>query len=98
MFRCNFGPSDIWNCDETGISTVHNPPKILAPKGKKQIGGMTSGERGATITMIAAVNAIGNSIPPLFVFPRVNFKTFMLNGARPESAPPKCSKPIRLVE
>ncbi|XP_063234886.1 tigger transposable element-derived protein 6-like [Bacillus rossius redtenbacheri] len=76
--RYNFEPNEIWNCDETGISTVHVPPKILAPKGKKQIGGMTSGERG---TMIAAVNAAGNSIPPLFIFPRVNFKLFMLNGA-----------------
>ena len=79
--RYNFEPNEIWNCDETGISTVHVPPKILAPKGKKQIGGMTSAERGTNVTMIAAVNATGNSIPPLFVFPRVNFKPFMLNGA-----------------
>lgn len=42
---------------------------------------MTSGERGTLVTMIAAVSASGNSVPPLFVFPRVNFKPFMLNGA-----------------
>lgn len=79
--KYKFEPNEIWNCDETGITTVHVPPKILAPKGRKQIGGMTSGERGVNVTMIAAVNATGNSIPPLFVFPRVNFKPFMLNGA-----------------
>ena len=71
--RHSFEPSDIWNCDETGISTVHVPPKVIAPKGKKQVGGMTSAERGTTVTMIAAVSASGNSVPPLFVFPRVNF-------------------------
>lgn len=35
--------------------------------------------------MICAVNAAGNNIPPLFVFPRVNFKHFMLTGAPPGS-------------
>lgn len=78
--------SNIWNyCDETGITTVQVPPKILAPKGKKQIGGMTSGERRINVTMIAAVSASGNSVPPLFVSPHVNFKPFMLNGAPPGS-------------
>lgn len=51
--RYSFEPADIWNCDETGISTVHVSPKILAPKSKKQIGSMTSEERGANVTMIA---------------------------------------------
>jgi hypothetical protein len=46
---------------------------------------MTSEERGINITMIAAINAIGNSIPPAFVFPRVFFKEHMLKGAPPGS-------------
>lgn len=83
--RHSLEPSDIWNCDETGISTVHVPPKVIASKGKKQIGAMTSAERGTTVTMITAVSASGNSVPPLFVFPRVNFKPFMLHGAPPGS-------------
>lgn len=80
--RHSFQPNDIWNCDETGITTVHVPPKVLAAKGKKQIGGMTSDKNGTLVTMIAAVSASGNSVPPLFVFPRVNFKPFMLNVAQ----------------
>lgn len=61
-------------------------PEILAPEGKKQIGGTISDEHGVNVTMIvAAVKATGNSIPPLFVFPRMNFKPFMLNGASPGS-------------
>lgn len=85
LSRHTFDPAKIYNVDETGVSTVHNPPKILAPKGVKAVGGMTSGERGVNVTILATVNAIGNSIPPLFVFPRVHFKDHMLKGAPPGS-------------
>lgn len=73
--------TDIWNLDETGLSTVHIPPKILAPLGAKQVGSMTSAERGTTVTMIAAINAGGGFIPPMLIFPRVNYKDFMITGA-----------------
>lgn len=71
--------------DETGNSTVHVSPKVLRPKGEKQIGCVISGERGVNITMIAAINAIGNHVPPMLIFPRVNFKEHMLKGAPPGS-------------
>ncbi|KAJ8948006.1 hypothetical protein NQ318_011894 [Aromia moschata] len=48
----------VWNCDETGVTTVNVPPKIVGPKGIKQIGQITSGERGVNVTIIAAINAI----------------------------------------
>lgn len=83
LAKGNFEPSKIFNVDETGITTVQKPPKILAPKGQKQIGGMTSGERGVLVTMICCINAAGNTVPPLFVFPRVNFKSHMLKVAPP---------------
>lgn len=83
--KANFPESRIWNCDETGISTVHMPSKVLAPKGVKQIRSMTSGERGVNVTMIAAINSIGNSIPPMLIFPRVNFKEHMMKGVPPGS-------------
>ena len=35
---------------------------------------MTSGEKGSLVTMCDAVSAIGNSVPPMFIFPRQNFK------------------------
>lgn len=72
---------NIWNVDETGISTVHVPPKILARKGRKQVGQMTSAERGSNVTMISAVNAGGGYMPPMLIFPRKHFKDFMLKGA-----------------
>lgn len=81
--KYKFLPECIYNVDETGITTVHTPGKVIAPKGKKQIGSMTSGERGTNITIICCVNAIGNSVPPMMIFPRVNFKSHMLKGAPP---------------
>jgi hypothetical protein len=36
------------NKDETGISTVQNPGKILGQNGQKQVGSATSWERGKT--------------------------------------------------
>lgn len=80
LSRANFTPEKIWNCDETGVTTVHVPPKIIGPRGIKQIGQMTSGERGQNVTIIAAINALGNHIPPMMIFPRVNFKAHMLKG------------------
>lgn len=78
--RYKFEAMDIWNVDETGLTTVHKPSKILGRKGVKQIGAVTSGERGTLVTVAAAISAIGNSIPPFFVFPRVHFKQHFLTG------------------
>ena len=42
---------------------------------------MTSGERGQNVTLIAAISATGNHIPPMIIYPRVNFKAHMIKGA-----------------
>lgn len=81
--KYQFSPSNIYNVDETGNTTVHVPPRIVAAKGVKQVGSVTSRERGINITMIAGISAIGNHVPPLLIFPRVHFKQHMLNGAPP---------------
>lgn len=73
--------TNIWNMDETGVTTVHKLDRVIARKGVKQIGAITSGERGTLVTIACAVSAIGNSIPPYFVFPRKNFKRYFLNNA-----------------
>lgn len=71
---------DVWNVDETGCSTVQKIKKIVAQKGRKQVGFMTSAERGSLVTMVGTISAIGGDIPPYFIFPRVNFKFSFLNG------------------
>jgi len=52
-------PSRIWNMDETGITNVQRPSKIIATKGQRTVGKVTSGERGATVTVICAMSAVG---------------------------------------
>ncbi|KAF2895902.1 hypothetical protein ILUMI_10274 [Ignelater luminosus] len=89
--RKDFAEGFIWNCDETRVTTVHNLPKVFAPKGIKQIGSMTSGERGVNVAMIAAISATANSNPPMLIFLRVNFKDFMMKGAPPGAIGAKAS-------
>ncbi|XP_065673986.1 uncharacterized protein LOC136090937 [Hydra vulgaris] len=72
--------SQIWNVDETGVSTFVKPNKIVAVKDKRNVGAMTSGERGTNVTMITAVSATGNTMPPMFVFPRKNYKDYFANN------------------
>ncbi|KAB0804678.1 hypothetical protein PPYR_01648, partial [Photinus pyralis] len=68
--RFHFESHHIFNVDETGVSTVHVPRRIVAQKGLKQVGAITSGERGQTTTVICAFSASGQYIPPMFIFKR----------------------------
>lgn len=43
--------------------------RIIAKKGKKQVGILTSGKRGQLVTAEICVSAAGDYLPPLFVFP-----------------------------
>ena len=78
MDRYKFEPKDIWNMDETGVTTVQKPSKIVAQKGIKQVGAVTSAERGSLVTVAVAVNAQGGHIPPFFVFPLKRYQDHMI--------------------
>lgn len=78
-------PDSVYNCDETGVSTVNTPPRVIAARGEKQVGQVTSAERGEQVTVLCTVNAIGNSVPPVFIYPRVRYKDFFLKGTPPGS-------------
>ena len=77
----NFTPDRIFNYDESGITTVLSTPKILADKSQKQVGQIVSAERGELVTFGGIILASGNTIPPLFIFPRVHFKDHFIEGA-----------------
>lgn len=72
--RLHLEASDIWNVDETGMTTVQKPDRVVARRGFKQIGKLTSAERGTLVTLTVAVSAGGNTVPPFFIFPRVNYR------------------------
>ncbi|KAK9882712.1 hypothetical protein WA026_022763 [Henosepilachna vigintioctopunctata] len=77
----NFTADRILNYDESGISTVLSTPKVFADKSLKQVGQIVSAERGELVTFGGIIAASGNTIPPLFIFPRVHFKDHFLEGA-----------------
>ena len=78
MDRYTFQPNRIYNVDETGLTTVQKPPKVIAVKGEKPVGQIVSAERGTLIIMCGAVNALGNSAPPMLIFPRVHYQDYMI--------------------
>ena len=47
---------------------MQKPCRIVAKRGMKQVGFITSAERGTLVTVAFAVSAIGNRIPLFFVF------------------------------
>ena len=65
-----YTPARVWNMDETGISTVQKPGKVIASKGEREVGKVTSAERGTLVTLICAFNAAGVFVPPMYIFPR----------------------------
>lgn len=71
----------IFNLDETSTTTVQKPQKVLAPKGIRCLSKVTSGEKGTLVTTCCIISGSGQSLPPVLVFPRVHFKTHMINGA-----------------
>lgn len=75
-----FTPDRIYNIDETNIMTVVQAPNVIAQRGQKQVGQSVSAERGQLITMCAIVNAAGNALPPVFIYPRARFQEHMITG------------------
>lgn len=66
-----------------GITTVQKPDWIIARKGVKQVGYVTSAERGTLVTFSFAISASGNSVPPIFIFPRKNYREHFVNNGPP---------------
>jgi hypothetical protein len=54
---------------EKGITTVVKPKKIVAGRGVKRVGTVTSAERGELITAAVAVSAQGTFTPAMLIFP-----------------------------
>lgn len=79
--KYNISPTRIFNMDESALSTVHKPQKVLAHKGKKQVGAITSAERGMHITVVCCMNVIGQYVPPVLIFPRKNWKNELTDNA-----------------
>ncbi|XP_046564293.1 uncharacterized protein LOC124273117 [Haliotis rubra] len=72
-------PERVFNLDETGVTTEHAPPKIVCDA-TCQPQAVTS-PRSSTVTIIGGGNAVGNYIPPYYVFPGKRWNDEFLEGA-----------------
>ena len=80
--KLKIDPANIYNVDKTALTTIQAPAKIIAEIGQNKLDKLhRQSAEFYVITMIGAISAIGNSIPPLLVFPRKYYKDHMLNGA-----------------
>ena len=57
-------PMQVFNTDETGVSIVHKPGKVIAELGRHYVYSVTSAEKGKTHTIISCV------LSPCMVYPR----------------------------
>jgi len=70
MDKYKFSASDIYNTEETECTTFPISAAVVTGKGKKQVGAITSAERGELVTVVDIVSVNGSVVPPLFIFPR----------------------------
>ncbi|XP_065639898.1 uncharacterized protein LOC136072595 [Hydra vulgaris] len=66
-------PGRLWNCDETGLSYVVKPNKVVTAIGKRYVYKRTYADRGETHTLLGYVCANGSWIPPLIIFKGVRW-------------------------
>lgn len=74
----------IYNCDETGLTV--NPKghsKVIASKGRRQVGTVTSAKRGQTVTAEICVSASGCYVPPMLIYPRKRMQQEFETGLPP---------------
>lgn len=79
-----YPPHRVYNVDETGLLTVQSKSsKVFAFKGRRQVGSLSSAERGVLSTFVVCMSAGGSYIPPFVIFPRERMKQELQDGAPP---------------
>ena len=74
---------NIFNVDESGFTIVQKPCRIIAKKGKKFVGCLTSAEKGRTITAVCCASATGRYVSPMLIFPRARMKPNLMDHCVP---------------
>ena len=83
-------PHQIYNIDESALQTEHNPGKIVHDIVIKPQS--VTSPRSSNVTIIGAGNAIGNAVPPYYIFPGVKFDRTLLLDGTPAGSDGQCSK------
>ncbi|XP_052088188.1 uncharacterized protein LOC127725302 [Mytilus californianus] len=74
-------PHLIYNVDEKGVTINHNPSKVVS--GVETSSQEVTSGKGDTVTILGCGNAIGNALPPYFVFPGQRMNDQLLEGSTP---------------
>ncbi|KAI5696380.1 hypothetical protein M8J76_000510 [Diaphorina citri] len=79
-----YPPHRVFNVDETGLTTVQSKSsKVFALKGRRQVGSLTTAERGVLSTFVICMSAGGVFVPLMVIFPRQRMKPELADGAPP---------------
>ena len=84
LARHNFQASRIFNLDESGLSTVMKPSRVVCEKGRP-VASQISQERGQHMTFVGIISADGNSLPPVFIINRKRMHAEFLRGTLPQT-------------
>ena len=79
MDKYNFLSDRIVNLDESSLSTVMKPVKVVCERGKSVVSQIPC-ERGVSMTFVGIINALGTFIPPVFIIPRKKCNDSFLRG------------------
>ena len=75
----------VCNVDETWVCTVLQSLDSVAQLGTKRVWQSVSSEQGTMITVCIIINYVGNTVPPVFIFPRARLHGSLTFGAPPGS-------------
>ena len=79
MEMYQFTPDRIYNVDESGLSTVMKPMKVVCQRGQP-VASQVARERGCHMTFVGFINAAGQTIPPVFIVARKKMNPDFLRG------------------
>eukprot|EP00644_Phytophthora_capsici_P002982 jgi/Phyca11/102978/e_gw1.7.1053.1 len=77
-------PGQVWNCDETGFCPQgRKTPRVICSKWMKA-NVVQSSDRD-NVSVMACVNAAGDQLPPMFIFPGKRKQLSWMDGADDEA-------------
>ena len=71
--------------DETGVTIVQKPGKVVAELGKKCVWEITSAEKGKTHTVVVCTSASGFVLPSMIIYPRKRIAESLKEGGVPDT-------------
>ena len=75
----------IYNMDETGLSIVHKPGRVITQVGRCNVWAITSAEKGKTHTVLTCASASGCALPPFMIYLQKQIADNLKVGAVPST-------------